>query len=279
MVVDASIQSMSLAEYAKVQQTLGEKIVKTGGVWWRRVRPRFFRPVALWRPYEAAEIVPPCHSLGGFQYVVANGDPANSTMNFLILDTVHEYSLGKLQHERRRVINRAAGRFEVHHIHDGRELKIEGYKAYRSFYARTHYSYREDRIHEGRFAEWAETVLRLPKALVLGGYREGRLLAVSVAYWVEQTLVYSTFFSDTDALREGVNELMFHTIREIVAGIPQIGEVLVRPYQGGNGMDRYYMLRGCKIARRPAFLTISPLARFALRSWSPDRYAMLCGRR
>ncbi len=269
---------MSMDEYAEVQRTLGERIVRTGEVWWRRVRPRFYRPLAPWRPHRASEIVPPCRCLGGYQYVVANGYPSNSTMNFLILDRIHDYRLDNLQHERRRVISRASERFEIHPLGDGKTLKNEGYEAYRSFYNRTRYSYRDDRVREANFAKWADTVLAVPKGLRLGAYADGRLVAVSIAYWVEQVLVYSTFFSKTDALQKGVNELMFHRLREIVAGIPQIAEVFVRSYQGGNGMDRYYLLRGCKLVRRPAYLAISSLARMALKSLASDRYAMLCGR-
>lgn len=278
MQIELSIQSMSVDEFAGIQKALGEKIIKTGAVYWRRVRPRFFRPLLPYKAYEGDGVVAPCRRLGGFQHVAASEEKANSTMNFLMLDEVHTYSLDSLRHERRYLIKKASEQFEVRPILDAGELRTQGYEAYLSFYKRTGYSYRADRVRAGKFADWADTVLRFPKACLWGGFGKSGLVAVSIAYWVEQTVVYSTFFCRTEFLRAGVGELMFHKLRETVAQLPGVHEIFVRPYQGGNGMDKYYMLRGCKIVRKPAILDISSIARLVLKSCLPRQYDMLCGR-
>jgi hypothetical protein len=114
--------------------------------------------------------------------------------------------------------------------------------------------------------------------MLWGGYGESGLVAVSISYLVDQTLIYATFFSDTEALQKGVGELMFHKIREVAAQHPDIREVLLRQYQGGNNRDKYYIQRGCKFVRKPANLNLSTLARLVLRSCFSKQYAALCGR-
>lgn len=272
---------MSADEFAETQLTLGEGIVKAGAVYWRRVRPFFFRPVLPYKAYEGDKLVSPCNDLdkylGGFQHVVASWEKANSSMHFLILDELHEYALEKLKHERRRFIKKISRQFEVRPLGDIGEFRDQGYRAYISFYNRTGYFYKAERTQKEKFAEWADTIIK-SKALILGGYGKSGLVAVSLLYQVEQTLIYATFFSETESLRKGIGELMFHTIRETAMQKPEIREIVVGQYHGGNTIDKYYLLRGCKVVTKPANLRITTGARFILKCCLPQQYKMLCGR-
>jgi len=272
------IQPMTIDEFAEIHRMLGEKVVKTGAVYWRRVRPFFFRPLLPYKAYEEDEIVTPCKFPGGCQYVVTNQGKANSTMTFLMLDQVHEYSLDKLKHERRRLIKKAAQQFEIRPLGDIKEFREQGYQAYISFYKRTGYFYKAHRIQKEKFAEWSDTIIKFPKAMLWGGYEEGGLVAVSISYLVDQTLIYSTFFCNTVALQKGIGELMFHKIREVAAQHPDIREGFIRQYHGGNNQDKYYILRGCKVVRKPANLNLNTLAHSVLRSCFQKQYGALCGR-
>jgi hypothetical protein len=271
---------MTIDEYAQAQAALGERIVKTGGVYWRRVRPCFFRPMLAYQAYETDEIVNPCdflsRLLGGYQHVVPSNENANSTMNFLILDQLHEYGLENLRHEQRRYIKKVARQFEIRPLNDAGEFIDQGYPAYVSFYTRTGYSYKTERARKEKFGEWANTIAN-SKAIVWGGYGKEGLVAVSILYEVEHTLVYASYFCETGALCKGIGELMFHTIREHAARQSAIQEIFVREYHGGNGMDKYYLLRGCKVLRKPANLHISRGAHEALKMCAARRYAMLRG--
>jgi hypothetical protein len=114
--------------------------------------------------------------------------------------------------------------------------------------------------------------------LILGGYDQREdLRAISLSYWVGHTLFYATFFSDTVALQKGVGEIMFHRLRELVSQTPGIREVLLRRYQGGNGMDNYYLLRGAKVVIKPSKLQLDPVSKWILKSCFPARYGFLLG--
>ena len=180
-----------------------------------------------------------------------------------------------MSHNRRRLIKSAAKKMEVRPIRDLPELQTQGYAAYRAFYHRTRYNYLASRRREADFRQWAAAQLQDPRATVLGAYKGGKLEAVSVAFWVRDTLVYASHFSGVEALREGASELLFHALREAVAGTPGIAQILVRRYQGGNGMDQYYLMRGAKLIHKPARLQLNPLVRLGLWICRPRQYALL----
>ena len=216
--------------------------------------------------------------MAGFQHAVPHQRDANSVMRFLILDDLPDYTLARLDHNRRRLIKNAAKHFSVQRIQDVAAFKEQGFAAYSCFYHRTGCAYKSERRSRADFARWAEAVLKCSKSLVLGGYDQaGGLRSVSISYWIGPTLTYATFFCDTPALQKGVGEVMFHVLRETAGRTPGIREVFVRKYQGGNGMDQYYLLRGAKLVVKPARLHLHPAVRWTLKSWFPGKYAVLSG--
>jgi hypothetical protein len=194
-----------------------------------------------------------------------------------MLDELQAYELEALSHNRRRLINNAAKQTEIRAVRNVGELQEQGFAAYLSFYQRTGYKYLSARRRKERFCRWAATLLREPKTIVLGAYDSGGLVAVSVSYWVEETLLYATHFSHSKALRQGVSELLFHTLRLVAAGNSGIQQVFVRRYQGGNGMDQYYLMRGAKLVRKPAKLHLQPAMGWILKRCLPKQYAILSG--
>ena len=274
--MDIEALQMTEDEYADYQVTTGNAVRRFGTLYWVRTKSLFFRPLLVHEAYSPSAADLPPLGLGGFQYVVPDGHEANSTMRFLILDDVHAYALGKLQSKRRLLIKNAAKLFVVRPIKEIAEFQKQGFHAYSSFYQRTHYQFKSERARRSQFDQWAAAVLKCTKALVLGGYDQGgELKGVSISHWIGKSLLYSTFFSDTPTLQKGLGELMFHVLREIACRTPGIENVIVRRYQGGNGMDNYYLLRGSRLVCRPAILRLHPLTKWILKSCFPARYAAL----
>jgi hypothetical protein len=246
-------------------------------VWWRRVRPCFYRPLLPFEPYDESSLVSPGSWPAGFQHVVVDKRNSNSSMSWLVLDRIADYSLDALSHHRRRLIRKAAREFHVKRITDVAELQTSGYAPYLSFYERTRYRYRRDRTSRRHFADWAGMVTSHPKAIVLGGYDNRGLQAVSVSYPVEQTLIYATFFGHTSALKKNLGETMFHELRVAAAQQPAIREIIVRTYQGGTDHDRYYLIRGCQLLRKPARIVVAPPLLPLLQWFLPNQFARLVG--
>jgi hypothetical protein len=275
--MDHALQPMSPAEYSAVQRELGAKVVSQNGIFWRRVRPFFYRPILPFQEISRAEMLTSFHWPCGFQHVLAGGEPANSMMHFIMLDQLQAYALGDLGRRRQQLIRQAARQFEVRPVRDLREFKEQGFRVYQSFYDRTGYGYRKDRKSQAGFHQWAETIFRQPKVILLGGYGAAGLVGLSCSFWVDRTLVYASLFCETEALKKNLGELMFHQLRMLAAQEPRIAEILVRNYQMGNSLDHYYLLRGAKLVSKPARLVMPALIRTGIKWFLRRQHALLTG--
>jgi hypothetical protein len=275
--MDIAIQQLPLRDYAELQTRFGVKIVEHNGRFWCRIRPFFYRPLLPFEECDPSTIASPVKWPSGFQYVVSKGLPANSTMNFLMLDDLQNYSLLHLNHKRRHIIKTAAMKFQVRRLTDPRDLREHGHKVYLSFYLRTRYAYKSDRIKKAVFNKWVDCLFSDARTIVLGGFGPQGLGAIATCYWVNTTLVWSTLICETEALRGKLGELMFHEFRLLAAQQSTIKEIFVRNYQGGNSLDHYYMLRGCHLVRKPAHLEIPSPVQTLIRWVMPKKYALLNG--
>src|SRR5947209_90152 len=203
-----SWEPMSAEEYAALERACGEKLAKAGARWWRRVRPCFYRPILPFEELSPDHTRRPILSrFGAAQYLVNHGFPGNSRMDFLLFESPQSYSAGQLKKGVRYQVRRAEKTFSVRRLASADELKKKGHSVYLSFYDRTRYGYRADRVQAASFALWAEALCSFRKALILGAFEKEELMAVSVSYLVEDVIFYSTFFSKTEALSEYVSDL------------------------------------------------------------------------
>src|SRR5262249_40940492 len=124
------------------------------------------------------------------------------------------------------------------------------------------------------FAHWAQGLFELPGPNILGAYRDNVLCAVSLSLLVDGVLIYASFLSDTPSLRLGVADLLFHKVREAVSSRPDVRQLFAGGYHSDD-VSRFYLLRGCRVLRKPAVLVINPLATIALREFFPNAYAKL----
>ena len=275
--MEMTLQPMSQAEYAAVERGLGLKLVERDGVFWRQVRPFFFRPILLTHEFSATEIGRPFGGLTGFQFALAEPAEANSQINFLMLDGLRDYSLERLGRRRKQLLRSASQLFQVRPLRDLRDFQEQGFRVYRSFYDRTRYSHGDDRKEKQKFHAWAEKVFSNPKVILLGGYGPDGLVGVSRSYLLGGTLVYDTLFCETEALKKNLGELMFHALRTLAAGDPRVAEIYVRNYQGGNSLDQYYLMRGCKLVSKPARLVLPAGIGAAVKLFFPRQHAKLAG--
>jgi hypothetical protein len=268
-------KSMCVDEYAALEIAMGAKLVKSGGVWWREVRPFFYRPLLPFREFDPKELkCPPLALVGGAQHAVPNGTTSNSRMNFLIFEDPHSYSMESLTQGSRRHIRRAMSTFTVKPI-DLDELIAGGHSVYLSFYERTKYRYKSERTEQRHFDSWANRLFRFPKVQVHGAFRGSELKSVSVSYVVEDILFTPTFFSHTDALSEFVSELMLHSVREQAAGSDQIGLVFAASADMQRGLVDFYLLRGARVVSKPARLRVNPLALASVKIFNRAEYSKL----
>jgi hypothetical protein len=274
------IQRLSLDEYAALQQSVGEKVVRLDGFWWRRVRLCFYRPLVPFREFSTmASRLPASAWLGGVQHVVPFGEPANSTMSFLIFPDAGDYSLDKLRPKPRQQVRSAAERFTVRLLTDRTEFKEKAFPAYKSFHARTKYSYLAARLRKSNFDKWTDAMFDHGASLILGAFRGIELSAISIAHAVEDTLIYSTFFGGDEALRDHVSSLLLHTVRQTASqdgAITQVYAGTPKPVEN-RGIDEFLIRRGCRVVSKPAFMRLNPTSKMVLRCLMSNQYSRMRG--
>lgn len=251
---------MTVDELALYRQSDGDKLVKLDGVWWIEIRPFFFRPLFPFTEiFPGSKRYPLKAYAGGFLHVVPSGAPANATMNFFVHPDVQGYSLDSLNHRRRRITREGMQNFTAKVLTDLDEFIATAYEVYLSFYKRTGYSYRNERVRKEAFARWATNLFRYEKIRKLGAYHGDKLSAVEVSYLIDRVIVADTMFADDAGLAMKVTDFVLHTMREAAAdtdariffsGLPT----------GVASLDEAKLLRGCNLLQSPACLRINPLA-------------------
>lgn len=271
-------ERMSIDEYADYEGGNGTKLIKIDDVWWRSVRPFFYRPLLPYQRLAPEKVKPPLLSrLFGYQHPVIEGVPANSYINIIVFDNIHDYSIDGLKKEKRYKIKKGLKNLTIKRISDYQEFVDEGYKVYVSFFKRTQYEWKSDRVHYNGYLKWAKNVFRFPQIVIYGVYLNGELSAINLAYLVEDVIFDAAFFSTTEALKKGSSEVTWHAVREDASQVRDARYIYEGPLSDKRSLDDSKILRGCKIHCLPAYYSINPISRFILKTVCKTAHARLLG--
>jgi len=269
--------AMTLGEYAALEKSLGTPLLRVGGVWWRRVRPFFYRPLFPFAPQTRPPACPVAARIGGWQYAVPEGQPANSHLNYMIFDRPQGYDARSLKPAVRRRQRLALEQLRFSPLTDLGELATEGLRCLREFFARTDdYGFRRDRLRPEVFRRWAAALLAEPKVLVMGAYAGRELCEVHVSFRVEGVIFFEVSFASAEGRRRRSNDGMWHLLRTEAAST-DAAFINVGPAGARLGIDGFKLRRGARPFSLPARLHINPLARAALGLLRPAAYERLYG--
>ena len=138
-------QKMSMEEFADAERSQGAKIVRVNDIYWRQVRPCLYRTLLPFQEYLPEQVTAPRAAwFGGCQYAVPADATANSYLNILMFENTRDYVFENLHRDHRREVRQAAKQFVIRRVEDPEEFKEKAYKAYLSFYGRTHYQYKSE---------------------------------------------------------------------------------------------------------------------------------------
>lgn len=272
--------AMTLEEYASFQASLGTPAKRVDGQFWHQVRPFFYRPLLPFQQLEQVPVrVPWPATFGGWQCAVSDFTPSNSALNCLMFLNARDYSLEQLDYERRRQVRAASKHFTVRPFEDCAEFADKAYPVYCSFFARTGYAYKADRRKKPNFDRWARTLFAASSVNKLGAFSASGAHAVSVSVAVGDTLIYSTFFAENEALRRNVSGLMLHTVRMACAQRGDVHQVFsgMRKSGAGRRIDEFLIERGCATVAIPALYKLNPLAESLLKIWLPLAFQEIVG--
>ncbi|HHS12505.1 MAG TPA: hypothetical protein ENN03_01920 [bacterium] len=268
-------ESMTADEYAAVEKDGGDDLRKIDGVWWRRIRPWFYRPLLPWRLL-SPEQVP--HRGGCFQYAAKPGEVSNSYFNLMIYENSRDYTMENLsKHTRHNLRAALKNEVAIRRITDAGEFLNKAYPLYLDFVDRTGYAFRSDRVRRHGFEAWTRSLFANPGVMVTGAYEGEEPVAVYVSLLVEDVLVLKTAINSKRGLELRTPELEMHFYREKAAahsGIRFIYDAFFIPQMGIN---TFKIRRGACVTALPAQVR-GLTGLFALiRRFHPSLYRKLHG--
>lgn len=269
---------MTVEEYAIFEKENGTDLVRVDGIWWKNVRPFFYQPLFPFLEIVPGSIkVPHAALVGAYQHVVPSPEMANSQKNYFVWDDLRNYSLQKINHQRRYNIKKGMKFFKVEEIENMHEFISAGHPVYCSFYERTKYSFRKERVDKRYFADWAATLFRFPKIKILGAYRGGELSAISVSYLVDDVVIEATCFGRTEDLKDHVLDVLAHGILERAANCPEVNLIFRGTATGFKNIDDSKIRRGCRLISKPAYYHMNLFVYMVLRGFMKNNYDKIIG--
>ncbi|HTG45379.1 MAG TPA: hypothetical protein VK633_12690 [Verrucomicrobiae bacterium] len=270
---------MTIEEYAALQSTLGEVVIRMGNCFWRQVRPMFYRPLLPFQEIAVPHPTTPWPSrLGGVQYVVPDRARSNSEMRFILSEGAEKYCLDSLDSDHRRQVRSASKRFGISTLTDVGEFIEKAHPVYLEFYERTGYAYKSERRDKAQFAAWASVIFGSDKIRVLGVSEGSELQGVSISQGVEDTVLFATLFATSEAVKRQASSLLLHSVRQVAATTPGVRQIFSGMFNAGKGSGDFYLQRGFKVVSKPAVLQANPLTLGLCRIVLPKQYGQLLGK-
>ncbi len=270
-------EQMSIDEYAEYEMKNGTPLLKSGDIWWRAVRPFFYRPLFPFQKLNRTEIVAPKRFVFGYQHAVKEESQANSTLKLMIYPDIKNYSIDRLSRKRRYYIRKAMNLLEVQCLTDCEMFIRNAYEIYREFFDRTKYNYKKSRLKKQKFAAWSENIFNRKKIRVHGVFNRGNVMvAVHISYLIGNILFNASCFAKKIALETWATDLVDHCIREDATRQENISLIYDGPYTGKCGIDRAKLLRGDIIYNLPAYTSMGKYIVGFLKLFNNNLYAKIC---
>lgn len=266
-----ALAPMTLEEYYQLERAMGSIIRVIQGRGWRQVRPGFWRPAFPFQtvPRGSAQ-VPVTSWMVGYQHAVDDWKQANSALRFIVYENPREYRLDREPKGFRQNVRRALKTFVVREIGGAKQFVEEAWPVYCSFWKRTRYAWRSDRIRRDRFAAWSAALFSSGKVMVFGAYRDGHLMGVNSVYQVGQVVVAGPTFCHTAALKDRVSDALLHVLRTVAAQCVDAVCLFRGMASGKPSLDAAKLERGALPVEVPAYCRLQPWAYLALRIFWPD---------
>jgi hypothetical protein len=276
--LEARWQPMTIDRYAAFERATAMKVVKVGDIWWHRVRPFLYRPLAPFKKYDLNKTTKEFDRIGAFQHGVEDGQACNSYLNPIVFDEPRDYDMQKLPYSVRKHIKKALKNdVTVRRIENEREFSENAYASYVSFYERTRYGFdRSRRTREG-FSRWVHTLFEFPETVILGAFAGRELVSFEIGCLVEETLFLKTLVNSDKALKLGAADLLLHSYRMSSREQSGIHAIFASMLGQSPGINEYYAVRGARVLSLPAVLHMHPGLQWLIRNANKRIYGRLHG--
>ena len=270
-----SLPVLSKEELANRQAAVEDKVHFYRGVWWRQARPFFWMPCSPLAQVNHDVTWPhPLRAVFGFTHLSTLGSPTNCSYSAIVREDPGDYSIGQLSRSRRYAVRKALSHLRVGVVESMDELLADGYEVYVSCHQRIGWG--TDKSNPRAFAMWMGRAFQQPKQIVLGAYRQQKLIAFMLPCAVEKVATPSYVASHSDHLACLPNDALFHAFLCIARQTPGIETVSWGPVSSKPSLDSFKLHYGT-IKRYAAYTWLNPALRALDKTWIRKRYPWLAG--
>lgn len=256
---------MDIETFAHLERATGAHVIYHGGIWWRRIKPFYSRPLHLLTAFPFDTGGPPLfYSAVGYDHAVADAREANAFLSLMVLQDISRYELKCLSEAKRNKIRQGLKQVEVRKLDDIRDLIEQGPEINRSNLAR----WGGDR--RGYLDEWMWRQM-IERTHVLGAretwaaYVNGRIVAYLRTYVLDETVYIAQGRSHSEYLRYRPNDALRHTLLMDCKVRPGVKNVISGLESGRPSLTEYKKEFGFEVVKLPIYRRINPVVRYLLR--------------
>ena len=178
---------------------------------------------------------------------------------------------------RKKVKKALDNRLTVSRITDPNNFAENGFSVYRSFYDRTRYSYRKDRIEKDVFFQWAQLIFCYPEVMVIGIYLGKELISIEISCLVNDVLILKESINSDKALELHASDLAYHFYQENASKQRDIKAIYAGFLLREKNINRFKIERGARVINMPAYLHVHPMLLWLLKIFTKNVYCRLKG--
>jgi Acetyltransferase (GNAT) domain len=260
-------------EFAREQETAGDRTHLHGGVWWRELRKGFCQPCFCFREVDHRQARPQfLRSPAGFMHVAAPGSPANGIYKLIVREGMQEYSLQQLERRKRNVVRSAIARLQVRPVTSLEDLTGDGYEVYVSWRERTGWG--TNKSQRSVYESWITSAFRRSKRLVLGAYCDDKLVGFMLPAAVRNVAFISYIASHSDALWAYPNDALYHAFLCVARQTRGIDTANMGTISTKASLDRFKLCYGT-VKELPCYTWLNPAVRVLFKRRMSERYPWL----
>jgi hypothetical protein len=245
-------EPMNIERFASFERCNGASIIQTGSIWWKRVRPFFYRPLF---PFERFDD----QSIGRlpkwtvFQYSVPEYHSNFSYFNFVIFEPSNNYDPSILPNNARRNLKKAMlNGLTARPVLIDESFINQAFPVYQSFVKRTGYSYEKKRLDRTYFNQWMHAVSEYPEAMVLGIFDSNdKLVSFEISCLVNGVLFLKTMINSERAVELHAPDLGLHYCREQVKTRKDVRFLFDSYWAIKSGVNYFKLMRGASVMTLP----------------------------
>jgi hypothetical protein len=164
----------------------------------------------------------------------------------------------------------------VSHITNAAEFAEPAYPVYCSFYHRTHYGFRSDRVRKEAFRDWVRTLFQFPEVVVLAASTPTEMVAFSICFLVDDVIIGKSLVTSDKALDMAASDALYHACR--MAARESSATLIYEGLMNQNpGLNKFKVDRGARILALPSIIRAPDLLLQCMHRFIPNGYSRMVG--